>query len=174
MSGSLSEAARALADSAAHDLAVHLLRNVPGLPPIAQTMHLLAIAAVMGSVVMLSLRLLGLLAPSQQPAEMAARVAPWFWCALPILLLTGALFVIARPQRYFSNPVFGCKLAMLAPAIALAALLLRFARGIDASPHRSDARRRLGAAAAIVNVALWTGVVLAGRWIAYADYLFPE
>jgi hypothetical protein len=26
---------------------------------------------------------------------------------------------------------------------------------------------------ALVSLLLWIGVVLAGRWIAYADYLFP-
>jgi hypothetical protein len=27
---------------------------------------------------------------------------------------------------------------------------------------------------AAISLLLWVGVVLAGRWIAYVDYLFPE
>lgn len=167
MPGSLAELASALADSAAHDLAIELLRNVPGLPPIVQTAHLLAVAAVLGSIGMLSLRLLGLAAPSQAPNEMAVRLAPWFWWSLPILFVSGALLVLARPHRYFLNPVFGWKFAMLAPALALAAILLH-------SSARSDARTTLHRVLALTSLALWIGVVLAGRWIAYADYLFPE
>ena len=44
---------------------VYLLSNVPGLPPIVQTVHLLGIAVIMSSVVLLDLRVLGLALPSQ-------------------------------------------------------------------------------------------------------------
>ncbi|MGH8241481.1 MAG: hypothetical protein ACREXP_31305 [Steroidobacteraceae bacterium] len=95
------------------DTVVYLLSNVPGLPPIAQTLHLLGIAVVMSSVVLLDLRILGLALPSQDVAELTRRVMPWVWWTLPIMLLSGLPFVIARPQRYFSNPVFGLKFALL-------------------------------------------------------------
>ena len=149
------------------DLVVYLLSNVPGLPPIVQTVHLLGIAIVMSSVVLLDLRVLGLALPSQGVQELTRRVMPWVWWTLPVMLLSGLPFVCARPQRYFTNPVFGLKLALLLPAIALAALL-----------HFNGARKpdywgtKLLAA---ISLALWIGVVLAGRWIAYVDYLFaPE
>ncbi len=50
------------------DTVVYLLSNVPGLPPIVQTVHLLGIAVVMSSVVLLDLRILGLALPSQDVA----------------------------------------------------------------------------------------------------------
>jgi uncharacterized membrane protein SirB2 len=147
------------------ETAVYLLGNVPGLPPIVQTIHLLGIAVIMSSVVLLDLRILGLALPSQGVQELTRRVMPWVWWTLPVMLLSGLPFVFARPQRYFTNPVFGLKFALLLPAIALAALL-----------HINGARKpdswgtKLIAA---LSLALWVGVVLAGRWIAYVDYLFP-
>jgi len=160
------EFARSLAQSGAHDVAVDWLRNVPGLPPIMQTAHLLSIAVVLGSTVLLSLRTLGLAVPSQLPQEMARRFSPWTWGALPILLISGAIFVLARPQRYFTNPVFGIKVALFLPALVLAGLLYRELKQSDAIGPRARVLAGL-------NLLAWTAIVLAGRWIAYADYLFP-
>jgi uncharacterized membrane protein SirB2 len=148
------------------DTVVYLLSNVPGLPPIVQTVHLLGIAVVISSVVLLDLRILGIALPSQEVPELTRRVMPWVWWTLPVMLLSGLPFVIARPQRYFTNPVFGLKFALLVPAIALAAVL-----HIISVRKPGDWRTKLIAA---VSLLLWVSVVFAGRWIAYADYLFPE
>lgn len=164
MAQPLLELARSLAKTGAHDIAVDWLRNVPGLPPIVQTMHLLSIAVILGTTVLLSLRSLGLAVPSQQPAEMARRLAPWTWSALPVLLLSGGIFVLARPQRYFTNPVFGLKIAFMLPALVLGALLYRAAKREVTGSTRVLAG---------LNLIAWTGVVFAGRWIAYSEYLFP-
>jgi hypothetical protein len=147
------------------DTVVYLLSNVPGLPPIVQTVHLLGIAIVMSSVVLLDLRILGLALPSQAVQELTRRVMPWVWWTLPVMLLSGLPFVLARPQRYFTNPIFGLKFALLLPAVALAALLHVY--GIRKPDDRGT---KLIAA---VSLLLWIGVVLAGRWIAYVDYLIP-
>lgn len=149
-----------------HDTIVYLLSNVPGLPPIVQTVHLLGIAVIMSSVVLLDLRILGFALPSQDVQELTRRVMPWVWCTLPIMLLSGLPFVIARPQRYFTNPIFGIKFALLLPAVALAAVL-----------HLLTVRKpdyRGTKLLATISLLLWIGVVLAGRWIAYVDYLLPE
>jgi len=149
-----------------HDTVVYLLSNVPGLPPIVQTFHLLGIAVIMSSVVLLDLRILGLALPSQDVQELTRRVMPWVWWTLPVMLLSGSMFVFARPRRYFTNPIFGLKFALLLPAIALAAVLhFVSVRKPDASGTK---------VIAAVSLLLWVGVVLAGRWIAYVDYLFPE
>ena len=147
------------------ETAVYLLGNVPGLPPIVQTVHLLGIAVIMSSVVLLDLRVLGLALPSQEVQELTRRVMPWVWWTLPVMLLSGLPFVFARPQRYITNPVFGLKFALLLPAIALAALL--HFNGIRKPDNWGT---KLIAA---VSLLLWASVVLAGRWIAYVDYLFP-
>lgn len=167
MSEYLRELARTLANSTAHDLAVDWLRTVPGLPPIVQTLHLLSVAIVLGSIVVLSLRVLGWAAPSQAPEEMSRRLAPWTWTALPVLVASGFVFVVARPQRYFSNPMFGLKVALLVPALALTALLYGLVR-------RPAANRTVTRVVALASLAAWVCIILAGRWIAYVDYLFPH
>jgi hypothetical protein len=166
MSSFLADVARSIGSSGLHDTAVNMLSNVPGLPPIVQTVHLLGIAVVMSSVVLLDLRILGLALPSQGVQELTRRMMPWLWCALPVMLLSGLPFVLARPQRYFMNPIFGLKFALLLPAVALAAMI--HVVGIRKPDHWSA---KLIAA---ISLLLWISIVLAGRWIAYVDYLFPE
>jgi hypothetical protein len=164
MNDILVDLARVIAASPVNELIVWLLRNVPGLPPIVQTVHLLSIAVVMGSIVMVNIKILGAL-PNQNAGEMIRRLMPWTWWALLLLLLSGLVFVTARPQRYFVNPIFGIKFALLAIAASSTLILQRL-------HHQSTTSVAIKIAAAI-SLCAWLGVMLAGRWIAYADYLFP-
>lgn len=165
---------RALLGTPVHSFALYLLGNVPGFPPIVQTIHILSVSAVMGSIVLIDLRVLGLALPSQPIGELVRRLAPWTWCALPSLALSGLVFVFARPTRYFVNPVFGLKFSMLVPALILLFVFQRASSGDANFWELSLARKVTAKAIAVVSLLLWVGVVLAGRWIAYADYLFPE
>jgi hypothetical protein len=162
----LMELARGINGSGVQSVIVNWLRTVPGLPPIVQTFHILGIGVVMGTIVMLNLRVLGWAVPSQSLSEMTRRLMPWLWSALAVSLLSGLMFVIARPRRYFVNPVFGIKFALLSVAIVLSVALPRLIarKAVPASILK---------AVAGVSMLVWIGVMLAGRWIAYADYLFP-
>lgn len=156
---------QSLAGSPANQMAIDLLRNVPGLPPIVQTIHILSIAAVMASVVFLALRSLGVAVPSQDPREMVERLMPWTWAALLLLALSGGLLILARPLRYFANPVFGWKMLFLVAALLLTGALLRLIN----RPAGGTLSRKLIAGSVLV---FWVLTVLAGRWIAYSEYLF--
>ncbi len=161
-----------LAESHARELAVYLLGNVPGLPPIAQSFHILGIAVVMSSAVMINLRLLGLAVPSQNVSEMIGRLMPWTWWALLVNATTGLLFVVARPNRYFYNPVFSWKFFCLVPAVLLALVIYRMSKREPGYWEQSTRRLVSARVIASISLILWVGVVLAGRWIAYSDYLY--
>ena len=126
----------------------------------------------MGSIVLIDLRILGLALPGQSPGELVRRLMPWTWWALPTLALSGLVFVFAQPHRYAANPVFGVKFAMLAPAILLTAAFHRATAKDPLIWDRSPGHRRVAKLVAALSLLLWIGVVMAGRWIAYADYLF--
>jgi hypothetical protein len=169
----LDNLARVLAASPLHSAVLYLLGNVPGFPPIVQTVHLLGISAVMGSIVLIDLRVLGLALPSQRTGELVRRLMPWTWCALPFLAVSGFVFILARPASYFVNPIFRLKFSMLVPAVLLA-LVFHRATSSDADFwERTPGRRASARVIAALSLLLWVGVVFAGRWIAYVDYLFP-
>ncbi len=136
---------------------------MPGAPPIVQTVHLLGISVVMGSAVLINLRVLGVALRGQSTDDLIRRLAPWTWGALPMLALSGLVFIVAQPYRYFDNPIFRLKFALMVPAIATT---LAFHR-------RPDARGRLATILGALSLCLWIGVAMAGRWIAYVDYLLP-
>ncbi len=166
--------------SRAQGASLWLLSNIPGFPPIVQSVHILGIAMVMGSIVMLDLRILGLAVPSQQLPEMARRLFPWLWLALTCNLVSGLVFVFARPLRYFTNPVFVWKAVFLLAAILTTLLIQYWSRKPEfvASDGVRGGGRLDGVAAPRIKVAalfslgLWVMVAMAGRWIAYAEYLF--
>ncbi len=149
------------------ELSIKLLSTVPGLPPILQTIHLLGLTMLMASAVMMNLRLLNLAGRGQQLQEMLQRLFPWVFWALPVMLLSGLPFLLARPQRYLNNPVFAYKAAFLCLALILTAVLwLAFRRG------RIQQKTWLVKALALVSLSAWLMTAMSGRWIAYADYLF--
>ena len=164
--------AYALAESRAREIAVYLLGNVPGLPPISQSFHILGICVVAASIVMVNLRILDVAVPSQSVSEMISRLMPWAWWALLVNVLTGSLFVVARPLRYYFNPVATIKFSLLVPAVAMAFVVYWLNRKEAGYWEVSSSRRMLAKAMAIVSLVLWVGVILAGRWIAYSEYLF--
>ena len=160
ISRALSEA---IAGTPVHASALYLLSNVPGFPPIVQTVHLLSVSAIMGSSVLLNLKVLGMALPSQPAGELVRRLMPWTWTALPLNAASGLVFIFAQPYRYFDNPMFQLKFSLLVPAIVLA-LIIQRRRTFDGP---------IAKLLALLSLTLWTGVVMAGRWIAYVDYLWP-
>jgi hypothetical protein len=84
-----------------------------------------------------------------------------------LLALSGSLLIVAEPERSLTNPVFGVKLALLTAALIATCVLQRgFQENADFW-DRTSALQRTGRAVAAVSLLLWSGVVLAGRLIAY-------
>ena len=133
--------------------------------PALQTVHILAIAALMASVLVVDLRLLGVGGEAGTLRQVTSRYLAWIWRALAVLALSGALLVVGEPARELANWVFLLKMGMVTTAAALTALAQRpIRRGAEASPQR---RPPWSPAFAALSLVLWVGVVLAGRWIAY-------
>lgn len=156
-----------LNESPLRQLSDSFLRSIPGLPPVIQTIHLTGVAILLGTIVMLSLRMLGVAAKNQSPAEMSTRLFPWFFAALPIMFVSGLPFFLARPQRYLVNPVFGIKAALLLVGILLACWMWFQCKQLA----QTGITMQLKLTSVLVIVS-WVMTVLAGRWIAYADYIF--
>lgn len=129
--------------------------------PALQTIHILAIAAVIASQAVITLRLLGVAGRGVPPQRLAARFLPFLLWPLLVLLVTGIVMIIGEPARELANPVFQLKMLLLIAVIALtSATQGRLAAGGDG----------VAATARVLSVAalaLWVGIVFAGRWIAY-------
>ena len=138
------------------------LGSIEWIVPVVQTLHILLIAVVASSALLLDLRLLGAGSQRQSLAQAADRFLPALWWALPGLALTGAILIIAEPERELTNPAFGAKMALLVVAIAVT---LWFRRRLSGTGWSQSGARLVG----IASLLLWVGIVVAGRWIAYAQ-----
>ena len=147
-----------------------ILTNVPGFPPIIQTIHILGIAVVMGTAVLLNLRLLGLAVPSQNITEMTERTTPFLYCALVSNVISGSFFIFGRPARYFNNPVFAWKMLFLGAAIILFVYFISMHKKVTGY-WEQESKMWTGKTFALVSLGLWIMVSLAGRWIAYLEHL---
>ncbi|NKB31480.1 MAG: hypothetical protein GKR91_00060 [Pseudomonadales bacterium] len=151
--------------------ALWTLTNVPGFPPIIQTVHILGIAVVMGTIAFQSLRILGLAIPSQNPPEISQRVMPVFWIALVIMIFSGAFFVFGRPNRYFNNPVFAWKMACLAPLLIMMVFYHVMSKTQENYWQINSKRITVARIIAVLSILLILAICTAGRWIAYLEYI---
>jgi len=134
--------------------------------PAVEVAHILGFVVLVGSAFMFDLRLLGL-SRALPVAGMADHLLRWARWSLMAIVPTGALMFSAHATEFAFNPAFRLKLILITAAGLNAAVFHRV-------PFRSvgDWDTEIGSppaarAAAILSLALWTGVITCGRLIAY-------
>jgi hypothetical protein len=145
----------------------HDIQTAGWIIPLSQSIHILAIAMLVSSMVLIDLRILGVAAKSETMTQMSNRFVPWVWTSLVLLALTGALQITAEPMRTLNgNPMFQVKMLMLALGIAV---LVSFQSSLrrHASFWDDPRRRTLTRVLAGSSLLLWGAIVVTGRWIAY-------
>lgn len=145
------------------------IQTIGWIIPTLQTVHILSVAVLFSSAVLVDLRLWRLLQRDVPLTEVARRYLPAIWPVLLILLITGGLLIVGEPRRSLLNTTFYLKMALLAFAVLFTLVLqwsLAFAPGFW---ERGRARRTAARLAATVSILAWCGVLFAGRWIAYTQ-----
>jgi hypothetical protein len=131
------------------------IRNSQTLFPVIETFHLFALTILLGTTIVLSLRLFGLMFRSQPFPELAGSLESWNLWSLAVMLFTGALLFSSEALKCYGNDSFRAKMIFLATA-----LLFRFA----VYPQLT---KNWGKLAAGVSLTLWFSVGLAGRAIGF-------
>jgi hypothetical protein len=128
-----------------------------------ESVHLLGLATLGGSVLLLDLRLLGFGLRRTPAAELAREVQPWFNASLVVMLITGVGLFLSEPTKcYYATP-FWVKMSSLLLAIVFSyTIRYRVARAPDIPG--SATRYRL---VALISLVLWFGVGAGGRWIGF-------
>ena len=147
----------------------HIIQTTKWVIPALQTIHILSVAVVFSSAVLVDLRLWRLLNRDVPLPEVARRFLPTIWPVLAVLLITGSLLIIGEPKRSLLNSAFYLKMALLAVAIVLTAWLQW---SLSSSPNfwdKNQVRRTAGQLAATLSILVWCGILFAGRWIAYTQ-----
>lgn len=125
-----------------------------------EAVHLLGLAVLGGTVLLLSLAALRVALTGQAASVTARGLRPVFWGALVTMLATGFLLLASKPLRYFLSDAFRLKMALLALGVGLYLYLSkRLTASVDGQPSRAVQ------AASLLLLAAWLGVGLAGRFI---------
>lgn len=135
--------------------------------PAVETVHLLGMAALVGTVAALDFRLLGWAMRRQRVTEVAARLLPWMWAGFAVQVVTGAMLFSSEAVHVFSNPAFRVKMLLIFLA-GMHALIFHFVVCRDVASW--DEGAVLPAKAKIaggVSILIWIGVVAAGRFIGF-------
>jgi hypothetical protein len=135
--------------------------------PTVQTVHILAIAVVASSALMIDLRLIGVFWANRPMSEVSSRFLPLVWWPLIILLATGAIMIIGEPARSLKNPAFQLKMALLIAALIVTGLFQLLQRRNAGFGDLRSGPRAAAATVAVVSMLLWSSIIFAGRWIAY-------
>lgn len=143
------------------------IQTVSWIVPTVQTIHILAIAAVMSSVLMLSLRLMGVVGRDQLVRPYSARYLPVIWWSLPVLLVSGAIMIVGEPVRSLESPIFQLKVLLIIAVFALTLVYQVTLRRNAAYWTEAPGGRAASVMLAVVALVLWICIVFAGRWIAY-------
>ena len=123
-----------------------------------ESVHIVALALVGGAILVADLSVLGVLLKTTSALVVMRQLRVLYAAALVVVAASGVLLVAAGPYKYFTNPLFPLKLSLLLAALILQWTLARRLR----QRGKIDRKARVLAATSLV---LWSGVVIAGRWL---------
>ena len=81
--------------------------------PAIESLHLLGMAALVGTISVVDLRLLGWVGRQQRVSQVAARLIPWAWVGFVVQAITGALLFSSEAVKIYGNPAFRLKMLLL-------------------------------------------------------------
>jgi len=144
------------------------IRENESLFPWIESLHVLAITLVVGSIAIVDLRLIGMASLDRALTRLTKEVLPVTWIAFSVAVISGVLLFISNAVSYAHNIYF--QLKMLAMLLAGANMLFfHFVVGRDianwgASAATTPRQARLAGYGSLI---LWTCIVAFGRWIGF-------
>jgi hypothetical protein len=129
--------------------------------PVVEVLHLLGLSLLLGVVLAVDLRLLGVVMRRQSAAVVVKSLAPAFWTGLGVALATGTLLFVGEPIKCFFNEAFWWKMALLVLAMAGQAILFL---GLTTPKQTLFSAQKVIAA---LSLGLWFSVGVAGRAIGF-------
>ncbi|HXX03828.1 MAG TPA: DUF6644 family protein [Xanthobacteraceae bacterium] len=135
--------------------------------PLIESVHVLSICLVVGSILVVDLRLLGIASTNQPVSRVTRAILPLTWSAFVVAVASGSLMFISNATKYLGNGYFIAKLLLIAAAgVNMAIFHVVVARDLPRWDNKtaSPLRARLAGGFSIL---LWIAVVACGRWIGF-------
>jgi len=150
-----------------HSQLGNLIGTGPWVFPSIETVHVLSLAIVFGSIAILDLRLLGLASRKGAVSMISHEVLPFTWIAFAISAVSGSLLFVSNAPGYIANLQFRWKFILM----ALAAInMLVFHFGAYRTVLQWDNKLPPPPAARLaggLSLLLWLAIIVMGRWTGY-------
>ena len=135
--------------------------------PLIELVHVLAICLVVGSIMAVDLRLLGLASVKRPVSDFTRGILPLTWGAFAVAVASGFLMFMSNATKYLGNGFFVAKLLLIAAA-GVNMLVFHFLSASNQTRWDNQARPPLSARlAGGISMLLWIAVVACGRWIGF-------
>jgi hypothetical protein len=135
--------------------------------PAIETVHVIALALVVGSIAVLDLRLLDRTWRVRAVTELTLDVLPWTWTSFAVAATSGFLVFASVATKYSADTPFRIKMVLL---LLAGANMLAFHRFTYRSVAAWDVNAPTPAAAKLaggLSLLFWIGVVTCGRWVGF-------
>jgi hypothetical protein len=142
------------------------IRESVWLFPTIETVHVFALVLVVGTIMIVDLRLLGLVNKERPFSQIAAEMLPWTWVAFSVAALAGLLMFSSKALIYYGNIPFRLKMAcLLCAGVNMAVFHSLGTRHLDTWDRgRPPWPAKLAGG---ISLLLWSAIVAAGRWIGF-------
>ena len=143
--------------------------------PMIETIHVMALVTVFGTVMIMDLRLLGVASTKMPVTEVSSDTLKWTWIGFVLAAITGTLLFVSKASTYMVNPYFLTKLGLLAAA-GLNMLIFHFVTYKSVNDWDSSGTLPSGAKlAGILSILFWVIIVFCGRAIGFTLGIYlPE
>lgn len=135
--------------------------------PAIESVHVIAIVTVVGTIAIMDLRLLGLTSRGWTAMQMSNDTLRWTWLGFALAVISGTLLFVSKAHIYAKEPWFLWKMVLLGAAgVNMAVFHLGAWKQVvgwnrDASP---PAAAKLAAG---LSLAFWITAVVLGRFIGF-------
>ena len=135
--------------------------------PLIESVHVVSICLVVGSILVVDLRLLGLASLDRSVSRVSRGILPLTWFAFAVAVASGSLMFISNATKYLENGYFIAKLLLIGVA-GLNMVIFHAISARNQPQWENQARLPLQARlAGGLSILLWISVVACGRWIGF-------
>jgi len=135
--------------------------------PVLESIHVVGLALVFGTIAILDLRLLGVASTDRPVSRLMADLLKWTWAAFAVTALTGGLMFSTNALVYFHNTFFRAKMILLVLAgLNMLVFELTARKTIDRW-DRDSTTPSSAKVVATISLVIWIGVIVAGRVIGF-------
>jgi hypothetical protein len=137
--------------------------------PMIESTHVLGVALLFGTLLIVDLRLVGIRLMSQSISSITHATLKWTWLGFALALVTGLMMFSERATHYITNFEFLSKMGLLGLAGANMLVFEFLTRRSLAAWDTGQPIPGKVKLAGYLSLAFWIGVIIFGRLIGFAE-----